>query len=126
MTAALRFRNLTLGYDLHPAVHHLDGSVARGDFPDVRAKAVAGALQHVVAMAEAGQVPYAAVADTILAQAEALIQQPGPIVTTAIDIERRWKALDLADDTEIVDHGLAGLNGPHIGLGDRGVNLHPT
>lgn len=39
-------------------------SVARGDFPDVRAKAVAGALQHVVALAQAGQVPYAAVADT--------------------------------------------------------------
>lgn len=27
---AMRFRNLTLGYDRHPAVHHLDGSVARG------------------------------------------------------------------------------------------------
>ncbi len=30
MTAALRFRDLTLGYDRHPAVHHLDGSVAEG------------------------------------------------------------------------------------------------
>src|SRR5260370_1792573 len=30
MTAALRFRNLTLGYDRHPAVHHLDGAVATG------------------------------------------------------------------------------------------------
>jgi zinc/manganese transport system ATP-binding protein len=30
MTAALRFRNLTLGYDRHPAVHHLDGAVAAG------------------------------------------------------------------------------------------------
>ncbi|MGA7486149.1 MAG: zinc ABC transporter ATP-binding protein AztA [Xanthobacteraceae bacterium] len=30
MTAALRFRNLTLGYDRHPAVHHLDGTVAPG------------------------------------------------------------------------------------------------
>ena len=28
--AALRFRNLTLGYDRHPAVHHLDGTVASG------------------------------------------------------------------------------------------------
>lgn len=28
--ALLRFRDLTLGYDRHPAVHHLDGSVARG------------------------------------------------------------------------------------------------
>ena len=30
MTAQLTFRNLTLGYDRHPAVHHLDGTVARG------------------------------------------------------------------------------------------------
>jgi zinc/manganese transport system ATP-binding protein len=30
MTAALRFKNLTLGYDRHPAVHHLDGSVDTG------------------------------------------------------------------------------------------------
>jgi len=30
MTAALRFRNLTLGYDRHPAVHHLDGTIETG------------------------------------------------------------------------------------------------
>jgi zinc/manganese transport system ATP-binding protein len=30
MTAQLRFRNLTLGYDRHPAVHHLDGAVEGG------------------------------------------------------------------------------------------------
>src|SRR5262250_3192703 len=30
MTAALRFRDLTLGYDRHPAVHHLDGAVEQG------------------------------------------------------------------------------------------------
>jgi zinc/manganese transport system ATP-binding protein len=30
MTAALRFNNLTLGYDRHPAVHHLDGAVDTG------------------------------------------------------------------------------------------------
>jgi zinc/manganese transport system ATP-binding protein len=30
MNAALKFQNLTLGYDRHPAVHHLDGAVARG------------------------------------------------------------------------------------------------
>jgi len=28
--AQLRFRNLTLGYERHPAVHHLDGEVAAG------------------------------------------------------------------------------------------------
>jgi zinc/manganese transport system ATP-binding protein len=30
MNAALQFRNLTLGYDRHPAVHHLDGTVEPG------------------------------------------------------------------------------------------------
>src|SRR3954465_5108873 len=30
MTAALEFRNLTLGYDRHPAVHHLHGPPASG------------------------------------------------------------------------------------------------
>jgi ABC-type branched-subunit amino acid transport system ATPase component len=30
MAAALQFRNLTLGYDRHPAVHHLTGTVAGG------------------------------------------------------------------------------------------------
>jgi zinc/manganese transport system ATP-binding protein len=30
MTAQLQFRNLTLGYDRHPAVHHLDGAVSVG------------------------------------------------------------------------------------------------
>ena len=30
MTAQLRFRDLTLGYDRHPAVHHLDGVVDSG------------------------------------------------------------------------------------------------
>jgi zinc/manganese transport system ATP-binding protein len=30
MTAALKFRDLTLGYDRHPAVHHLDGAVETG------------------------------------------------------------------------------------------------
>jgi zinc/manganese transport system ATP-binding protein len=30
MTAQVQFRDLTLGYDRHPAVHHLDGEVPRG------------------------------------------------------------------------------------------------
>ena len=30
MTAQLQFRDLTLGYDRHPAVHHLDGAVQSG------------------------------------------------------------------------------------------------
>jgi zinc/manganese transport system ATP-binding protein len=30
MTAVLQFRDVTLGYERHPAVHHLDGTVSRG------------------------------------------------------------------------------------------------
>ncbi|MCI0601016.1 MAG: ABC transporter ATP-binding protein [Beijerinckiaceae bacterium] len=30
MNSAIRFSNVTLGYDRHPAVHHLDGEVERG------------------------------------------------------------------------------------------------
>jgi zinc/manganese transport system ATP-binding protein len=30
MTAQIRFNNVTLGYDRHPAVHHLDGEVGEG------------------------------------------------------------------------------------------------
>jgi zinc/manganese transport system ATP-binding protein len=30
MTAQVRFRDLTLGYDRHPAVHHLNGAVEQG------------------------------------------------------------------------------------------------
>ena len=28
----LEFRNLTLGYDRHPAVHHLNATIEKGDF----------------------------------------------------------------------------------------------
>ena len=28
---AISFHNLTLGYDRHPAVHHITGDVARGE-----------------------------------------------------------------------------------------------
>ncbi len=35
MTEQLRFRNLTLGYDRHPAVHHLDGAIATGSLTAV-------------------------------------------------------------------------------------------
>jgi zinc/manganese transport system ATP-binding protein len=35
MTAQLRFQNLTLGYDRHPAVHHLDGAIEMGSLTAV-------------------------------------------------------------------------------------------
>ena len=53
--AAIRFDNLTLGYDRHPAVHHLDGAVAAGSLTAIVGpngagkstllKAIAGAIK---------------------------------------------------------------------------------
>ena len=39
-------------------------------------------------------------ADALLAQAEALVGQPGAVVMAAVELERRWKSLDLKDDAE--------------------------
>lgn len=39
-------------------------------------------------------------ADEIIAQAAALVDQPGPIVSAAVDLERRWKALGLGEDAD--------------------------
>lgn len=51
----IRFRDLTLGYDRHPAVHHLDGEIAQGSMTAIVGpngggkstllKAIAGALK---------------------------------------------------------------------------------
>jgi hypothetical protein len=42
----------------------------------------------------------AAAADALLAEAEALAERPGPIVMAAVELDRRWRALDLGDDAE--------------------------
>jgi hypothetical protein len=39
-------------------------------------------------------------ADALLAQAEALVGQPGAVVMAAVELERRWKALGLHDDPQ--------------------------
>ena len=39
-------------------------------------------------------------ADALLAQAEALVGQPGAVVMPAVELERRWKALGIRDDAE--------------------------
>lgn len=43
---------------------------------------------------------HAGQADVLLAQAEALVEQPGAVVMAAVELERRWKALELAEDGE--------------------------
>ena len=42
----------------------------------------------------------AAEADVIVSQLEALASKPGPILTTVIELNRRWQALNLSDDPE--------------------------
>src|SRR5258708_9046119 len=64
MTAALQFRNLTLGYDRHPAVHHLNGAVEAGALVAVVGpngagkstlfKAIAGVLRPLAGHIERG------------------------------------------------------------------------
>ena len=44
-------------------------------------------------------------ADAILREAEALVSQPGPIVTAAVELDRRWKALVLGDDEPVARAG---------------------
>ena len=41
----------------------------------------------------------AAKADEILVQLEALATAPGPILTAVVDLDRRWQALEIGDDT---------------------------
>jgi len=51
MTAAISFRDLTLGYERHPAVHHLDGEVVEGDLLAVCGPNGAGKSTLLKAMA---------------------------------------------------------------------------
>jgi zinc/manganese transport system ATP-binding protein len=66
MTAALKFQNLTLGYDRHPAVHHLNGAVEEGALLAVVGpngagkttllKGIVGALRPLAGKVEFGRV----------------------------------------------------------------------
>ena len=42
----------------------------------------------------------ASAADALIAEAEALVARPGPIVMAAVELDRRWSALALGDDAE--------------------------
>jgi hypothetical protein len=42
----------------------------------------------------------AAQADAILAELEALVDRPGPIVSALIELDRRWQALELVDEPD--------------------------
>ena len=46
------------------------------------------------------QTSQAAEADAVLDSLEALASEPGPILTSVVELNRRWQALDLTGDTE--------------------------
>lgn len=46
------------------------------------------------------RIAHAGAADAILQEAENLVERPGPIVMAAVELDRRWKALDLGEDTD--------------------------
>jgi exonuclease SbcC len=54
------------------------------------------ARQRIDAMAT--QEGRAAEADAILGALEALVDQPGPVLSAVVELNRRWEALDLRDD----------------------------
>src|SRR5436309_11599512 len=65
MACALRFKNVTLGYDRHPAVHHLEGEVDAGALVAVVGpngagkstlfKGIVGALKPLAGRIERGE-----------------------------------------------------------------------
>src|SRR4051795_1888275 len=67
MTAALQFRDLTLGYDRHPAVHHLNGAIETGALVAVVGpngagkstlfKGIVGLIKPLAGRIERGDVP---------------------------------------------------------------------
>jgi hypothetical protein len=46
------------------------------------------------------RIEHADAADAILQEAEALVVRPGPIVMAAVELDRRWKALNLGEDPD--------------------------
>lgn len=46
------------------------------------------------------RIEHAEAADAILEEAEALVTRPGPIVMAAVELDRRWKALALGEDSD--------------------------
>ncbi|QCI69106.1 zinc ABC transporter ATP-binding protein AztA [Phreatobacter stygius] len=123
--SAVRFRNLTLGYDRHPAVHHLDGTVAAGDMLAVVGpngagkstllKGLAGAISPLSGAIELGDAGRGKIA--YLPQA-AEIDRSFPISVFELVAMGLWRRTGLFGglsraDRDAVDHALSavGLTG---------------
>ncbi|WP_439575819.1 zinc ABC transporter ATP-binding protein AztA [Phreatobacter sp.] len=125
--SAIRLNNLTLGYDRHPAVHHLDGTIAGGAMLAVVGpngagkstllKGLAGLLRPLGGTVDIPRADRHAIA--YLPQA-AELDLTVPITVTEIVAMGLWKRTGLFGglsraDRQAVDHALAA-----VGLSDFG------
>ena len=132
MTAALAFRDLTLGYDRHPAVHHLNGAVEEGALLAVMGpngagkttliKGIVGMLRPLAGRIELGRVR---VHDIGYLPQAAEIDRTFPITVYDLVAMGLWRSAGLtgaigrADrvrlDQAILAVGLAGFESRAIG-----------
>jgi zinc/manganese transport system ATP-binding protein len=133
MTPELKFSNLTLGYDRHPAVHHLNGVVEAGSLLAVVGpngagkstlfKGIVGAIKPLAGSIELGG---AAVHDIAYLPQIAEIDRTFPITVYDMVAMGLWKRAGLfgglgkGDDHDAVERalaavGLTGFEGRTIG-----------
>jgi zinc/manganese transport system ATP-binding protein len=128
------FHNLTLGYDRHPAVHHLDGTIPSGSLlaivgpngagKSTLLKGIVGALAPLNGRIEVGGATHARPRIAYLPQLTAL-DRTFPIAVTDIVASGLWHKAGLfrrigasdnaAIDTALVAVGLAGFERRWIG-----------
>src|SRR2546430_1923565 len=142
MTAALKFSNLTLGYDRHPAVHHLDGAIERGSLLAVVGpngagkstlfKGIVGTLRPLAGRIERGGLT---VRDIAYLPQIADIDRSFPINVYDMVAMGLWRRAGLFGGIgrkeraqghhAIAAVGLRGLEGPPISP-PSGGQMHPT
>ena len=135
MTAQLQFRNLTLGYDRHPAVHHLDGAVAPGSLTAVVGPNGAGKstlFKGVVGVIKplAGRIERNGVAPQDIAYLPQIaeIDRTFPINVYDLVAMGLWRSKGLfggigRKDRDAVEHAIAAVGRPDIAINTVGKVL---
>ncbi|MEA2833514.1 MAG: zinc/manganese transport system ATP-binding protein [Methylobacteriaceae bacterium] len=121
--SAIKFDNLTLGYDRHPAVHHLDGTIPSGSLlaivgpngagKSTLLKGIAGALTPLNGRIEIGPTAPTRPRIAYLPQLTAL-DRTFPITVTDIVASGLWHKAGLfrsigPRDTAVIDEALAAV-----------------
>jgi zinc/manganese transport system ATP-binding protein len=130
MSEQLRFRNLTLGYDRHPAVHHLDGAVRQGSLTAVIGpngggkstlfKGVVGAIKPLAGLIERNGVKPQEIA--YLPQA-AEIDRTFPINVFDMAAMGLWRSKGLSGGVSRKDRGV--IEGALAAVGLTGFEQRP-